>query len=199
MTWFSVRGNYSHKGHLLAKTWLLQQWDNYKPNVHHILRHKLVYGRHCYVHRTHYLEQISGVLRPGSTGFQDKLQHYYLHYIFAQECATDSQFALKWSSTFPFWIHMASYLTTPTSHAQLYTVWQCIYCWYLFLKRDLSESALEHQTLHAGLSTIEPTRFYFGKWKFEIYLRFLRIGKISILGVLGRCFSASWNTTIACC
>ena len=24
--WFSVRGNYSHKGHFLAKMWLLQEW-----------------------------------------------------------------------------------------------------------------------------------------------------------------------------
>jgi len=37
----------------------------------------------------------SGVLRPGSTGFQDKLQRSYLHYISVQECATDFQSALK--------------------------------------------------------------------------------------------------------
>jgi len=56
----------------------------------------------------HFQEKVwsySGVLRPGSTGFQDKFQHSYLHYISAQKCATDFQSALKGSST--FWINMA--------------------------------------------------------------------------------------------
>jgi len=40
----------------------------------------------------------------------------------------------------------------PTSQARVYTVLQCVYCWYLSLKRDLLEGTLEHQTLHAGLA-----------------------------------------------
>ena len=48
----------------------------------------------------------SGVLRPGSTGFQDKFLPSYLHTISAQECATDFQFALKGISI--FWTNMAS-------------------------------------------------------------------------------------------
>ena len=37
---------------------------------------------------------------PGCTGYQDKFQHSYLHYISPWECATDFQSTLKGSSTF---------------------------------------------------------------------------------------------------
>ena len=33
--------------------------------------------------------KVLGVLRPGSTGFQDRFQLSYLHCISAQECVTD--------------------------------------------------------------------------------------------------------------
>jgi len=47
-----------------------------------------------------YCESLSGVLRPGSTGFQDKCQPSYLQHISAKECISDFQSALKGCSTF---------------------------------------------------------------------------------------------------
>jgi len=65
------------------------------------------------------LSKYTGILRPGSSGFQDKFQPFYLHYISAQECITDFQSALKGSSTF---VNSYGYLLTmPTSHVRLYT------------------------------------------------------------------------------
>ena len=53
----SVRGNYSHKGHFLAKTWSLQQWVCFISCVISPNLNKIAHGRRCHAYRTHCLPQ----------------------------------------------------------------------------------------------------------------------------------------------
>jgi len=55
----------------------------------------------------------------------------------------------------------------------------------LLVKKNLSESSLEHQTWHAGLAQSNLPDSIFGNLK-KKKTRFLRIGKISLLGGVGK-------------
>ena len=89
-------------------------------------------------------------LRPGSQ-LDSMVNFSLLIYTMFLHRNVSQTFSLHSREAPPLWIHMASWLTTLTSHVRMYTGWQCAYCWYLSHKRDLSLGTLEHQTLHAGL------------------------------------------------